>query len=75
MQKYQISYVIVLFFIIFSPPYLKADELSDLKTKIDEQQKEINELRYSLDRLKGGGVNGEQMDELKPMFGVNGHIR
>ena len=71
MQKYQISYVIVLFFIIFSPPYLKADELSDLKTKIDEQQKEINELRYSLDRLKGGGVNGEQMDELKPMFGVN----
>ncbi|HBR17746.1 MAG TPA: hypothetical protein DD725_09095 [Deltaproteobacteria bacterium] len=62
-------YWIVLFMLI-SPAFSIADELSDLKKKVDQQQKEIDELRQDLERLEQSESSGESM-AVKPMFGAN----
>jgi hypothetical protein len=46
---------------------IHADELSDLKKKVDRQQDEINELRQSLKELQQGG----ESITMKPIFGAN----
>ncbi|MBI5328932.1 MAG: hypothetical protein HZB80_11705 [Deltaproteobacteria bacterium] len=64
-----VKYVIVLF-VVFSPLFSEADELSDLRQKVERQQKEINELSHDLEKLEQVvGVN--ETTSIKPIFGAN----
>lgn len=61
---------IVLFLTMALPVQLHADELSDLKKKMNQQQEEINQLRQDLERLEQSESSGESVG-MKPMFGAN----
>lgn len=49
---------------------IHADDVSDLKKRVDRQQEEINQLRHDLERLEQGESSGESI-YTKPMFGAN----
>jgi Skp family chaperone for outer membrane proteins len=53
----------------------RADELTDLKKSVEEQQRELEELRKKVDELEERRRLEEEaareMEEIRPKFGVN----